>query len=571
MKLKRILPAVMTCLALCMFSMSQAVLASFAARIAASFGHGAGWSGFLFAAGCIFYIVVSPFAGRLVSAVGRHIAVSLALVFCAVPAFCIPFAERFWLVCLALAVLGGASVFVLLTGIEAVSVLTGRIYAECIPLCAAVLGFGALCGAGSSCLLTCFGHGWRRAYFILGIILAVAAVLHAVIPFPKLPPFRLDYWQSERRSTLRVQRMYRYSFAIFLYAGVEVVAVGWIAAYMTNTLGYTPLIASVAIALVWLGVAIGRFMYARAADRTPPRQCAAILSLVLFCSLILLTAVPDGRLFWLAVCVMGAGLSVLGPLFYAAGVDANDGGGATLSVLVLWDCAGKAVVSLLAGAFGSWISMRSVMILAMVLLLGDLMMIGRVIPRKCLTFTYTDGEPELPEMIQPQHTEEMIVQDEFADLGEITELDEFDDFPEFAELRRIAGMEQYDDGPRYMTADEFVDLAEFDDLEAPMDTYNDNYELADDFVISENDTLFIEDTAEEAGALAADIPAVSMEENMAEVEADPAVDSYTEDVVVEVGVDLEEYEEEAVEITEEAPLMAEPAEMDEPAQPDSPV
>ena len=36
-------------------------------------------------------------------------------------------------------------------------------------------------------------------------------------------------------------------------------------------------------------------------------------------------------------------------------------------------------------------------------------------------------------------------------------------------------------------------------------------------------------------------------------------------------VDLEEYEEEAVEITEEAPLMAEPAEMDEPAQPDSPV
>ena len=174
-------------------------------------------------------------------------------------------------------------------------------------------------------------------------------------------------------------------------------------------------------------------------------------------------------------------------------------------------------------------------------------------------------------MIQPQHTEEMIVQDEFADLGEITELDEFDDFPEFAELRRIAGMEQYDDGPRYMTADEFVDLAEFDDLEAPMDTYNDNYELADDFVISENDTLFIEDTAEEAGALAADIPAVSMEENMAEVEADPAVDSYTEDVVAEVGVDLEEYEEEAVEITEEAPLMAEPAEMDEPAQPDSPV
>lgn len=128
-------------------------------------------------------------------------------------------------------------------------------------------------------------------------------------------------------------------------------------------------------------------------------------------------------------------------------------------------------------------------------------------------------------------------------------------------------MEQYDDGPRYMTADEFVDLAEFDDLEAPMDTYNDNYELADDFVISENDTLFIEDTAEEA----ADIPTVSMEENTAEVEADPAVDSYTEDVVAEVGVDLAEYEEEAVEITEEAPLMAEPAEMDEPAQSDSPV
>ena len=114
MKLKRILPAVMTWLAVSVFAMSQALLAPLAALISADFGHGLGWSGLLFAAGCIPYIVVGPFAGRLLSAAGRHFSVSLALAVGAVSAVCLSYADRFWLVCLGLALLGTAAVFLML-------------------------------------------------------------------------------------------------------------------------------------------------------------------------------------------------------------------------------------------------------------------------------------------------------------------------------------------------------------------------------------------------------------------------------------------------------------------------
>ncbi len=469
MKLKRILPTVITCIAISIFALSQALLAPLAARIAASFGHGLGWSGFLYAAGCIPYIVAGPFAGRLLSATGRHFSVSLALGLCAGAGILLFRADQFWLVCLGLALLGAAGVFVLPAGLESLRAVTGFAPADSLALCAPVLGLGASCGALLGGLLTVHGHTWRSVYLIFSIIAAITGAVHALIPFPRLSVVRLERWQTEQRSALRMQRMYPYYFTVFLYAGLEVLATSWMAAYMIHALGYTTLIASVAVALIWICAAIARLACARLTERIAPQRLALLQCLLLLCALSLCLAVADGRLFWLAVCCIGLGLSGLWPLLFGAALDVNGGGGATMSILMLWACAGAGSISVLAGIIGSQFGMTPVMSAAVLLSIVCFMLCGRVLPRKCLAPRPRGKAAAFPAPDElPEDLDEYAAYDEpdlYSGEADLEELDEFADLDDFADLREYAVSRDFSSLTSFEASGDFASMGEFEPAE----------------------------------------------------------------------------------------------------------
>ncbi len=489
MKLKRILPAVMTWLAVSVFAMSQALLAPLAALISADFGHGLGWSGLLFAAGCIPYIVVGPFAGRLLSAAGRHFSVSLALAVGAVSAVCLSYADRFWLVCLGLALLGTAAVFVLPAGAAAVSALGRMPVADCMPSCAAAASLGAVFGAACGGVMTHLGYGWRKVYFVFGVAAGVAAVLHTLVPFPRLAAVRMERWRSEFRSAVRMQRMYGCFFIVTLYAAAETLAVGWMGAYMTHTLGYTLLIASAAVAIICACAFAGRLTCIALAGRVTPQGLSSVLSLLLVCALGLCAAVPDGKIFWFAMCFIGIGLSGLWQLLFSAALEVNGGGSATLSALLMWHSAGAGLASVAAGAVGGRFGTRTMPVMALVLFLAVGFLLGQMLTgKKAARRACPDWSAQSEEFADPLlEDEEVAALDAFAEPDAFIDLDEFADLDEYAALEPLGDYDPVDDfdgikayrsalrfteyGPVPLpeSAEPFLEEMEFDDLADPVE------------------------------------------------------------------------------------------------------
>lgn len=451
MNLKRILSTVTSCIAISVFAMIQTLLVLSVFPIAASFGYGSGWSCLLFAAFAVPYIFISFITGKLFAAAGHHLSVTLSLTLCAAATIFLSIADNILLVFLGLAALGIAAVFVLLAGMDALSSLTCRPCADCAPLCALFFAIGAAAECVAAGMLASFGHDWRSIFFIFGITAAVAALLHAVVPFPRLPHLRANRWRAEFHSALRMQRMYPFFFAVLLYAGIEILATAGMAVYMVDALGYTSLIASLAVSLIWLCAAFGRFACSRLTVRFSPSLLSTILCAVLALTLALCAVIPDGTVFWLAICFIGIGLSGLWQLLFSAALENNQGGTATLSAMLLWSHAGAGLLFAAAVALSGFWGMRTVIFAVVFLLFIEAFLLSGILPHTTSVHMAPDWRaPEAEDDPEPEFDElhRLYIQDEFSDLPPYGEEEDFSDIGLYG-----------DDGLAYLDRAEF-DLAD---------------------------------------------------------------------------------------------------------------
>ena len=454
MNLKRILATATSCIAISVFAMLQTLLVLSSFQIAASFGYGPGWSCLLFAAFAAPYIFISPATGKVFAAAGHHLSVTLSLSLCAVSTIFLSCADHILLVFPGLILLGIAAVFVLLASADAIAALTSRPCADCIPLCALFFAIGAAIGCTAAGILSSFGHDWRSILFIFGTITAAAALLHAIVPFPRLPHLRASRWLSEFSSAMRMQRMYPFFFAILLYAGIEILATVGMALYMIQSLGYTALIASLAVSLIWLCTAIGRFFCSRLTAYCSPSMLSAILCAILALTLILCAAIPDGTIFWFAICFIGVGLSGLWQLLFSSSLKVNQGSAATLSSLLFWSCIGECLLLTAATALSSVLGMRAVIFFTVFLLFIDAFLLSGLLP-------HTTSVHARPDWSAPDAEDDPEL--EFEELNKLYAQDEFSDLPPYDEEDAFSNLDLYeDDGLAFLNRSEsdFFGLAD---------------------------------------------------------------------------------------------------------------
>ena len=436
MNLKRILSTATSCIAISVFAMLQTLFVLFAFPIAASFGYGPGWSCLLFAAFAAPYIFISPATGKVFAAAGHHLSVTLSLALCAVSTIFLSCADHIMLVFPGLILLGIAAVFVLLASADAIAALTCRPCADCIPLCALSFAIGAAAGCTAAGILSSFGHDWRSILFIFGAVTAAAALLHAIVPFPHLPHLRASRWRSEFHSAMRMQRMYPFFFAVILHSGIEILVTAGMALYMIKALGYTTLIASLAVSLIWLCTAIGRFFCSRLTAYSSPSMLSTILCVILALTLILCAAVPDGKAFWFAICFIGIGLSGLWQLLFSSALKVNQGSAATLSSLLFWSCIGECLLLTAATALSSVLGMRAVIFFTVFLLLIDALLLSGLLP-------HTTSVHTRPDWFAPDAEDDPEL--EFDELNKLYTQDEFSDLPPYGEEDEFSDLDLYED------------------------------------------------------------------------------------------------------------------------------
>lgn len=358
MKFKHGLPVAVACVAVGASAASQSIFAALVLLIGKGFGFGTAWSGLLFVAYYMFGLAACLFAGRLVDVFGRHHSISVGLALFAAAAVLLSFANWFPLAAAGVAALGAAAAFVLIAGMGVFCSLPGGGFPGCVPVAAAAMACGATLGAGYCALMLLCGHGWQEIYFFLGAAVLALSLFSGAVHFPQLAPDR--DWQAEFRSALRLRRLYPAYIALAFYAGVEISATGWMSGYMVKALGYTPAIAAIALTLLWACVCVGRMLCSRLAGAMNAAGLFMILTAVLVVSLCLCAAVPDGRLFWIAVFGAGLGLSGLWQLLAGSAL-AGNAGTPTFAVMMLWECIGAAVIPFAAGVLGSCFGMGCVL------------------------------------------------------------------------------------------------------------------------------------------------------------------------------------------------------------------
>ena len=244
-----------------------------------------------------------------------------------------------------------------------------------------IAGIGMVGGVVYSGLMLNAGYDWRTIYTMMSVAVGAVAVVFCIVRFPKMHQSaagglaELKHWFTRRE-------LYPTYLALFFYVGAEGAVTGWMATFMTTTLGYSSLLASLGTAAIWTVVTVGRIVCAGlVGTRYTVRALVSFLCTVCVIGILLTAGVTMPILFWVALLLVGAGLSALWPLIASTALDAGNNGGTVMSLILFFGYFGAAVIPYLIGLIGDAAGLRMALIASAIVFAALGLVVRFVMPR----------------------------------------------------------------------------------------------------------------------------------------------------------------------------------------------
>lgn len=375
------LPILITRVAICIFAVSQTMLSPLITQIGAAFGLGLGGSGFLFTAYYISNIFFCLVTGRIIAMIGKRTAMKAGLIFYALVTFAFAHTHSFAIACVFISCMGALATFIEAVGMDLVDDMSPVDAASNLTMTHGIAGIGMVGGVVYSGLMLNAGYDWRTIYTMMSVAVGAVAVVFCIVRFPKMHQSaagglaELKHWFTRRE-------LYPTYLALFLYVGAEGAVTGWMATFMTTTLGYSSLLASLGTAAIWTVVTVGRIVCAGlVGTRYTVRALVSFLCTVCVIGILLTAGVTMPILFWVALLLVGAGLSALWPLIASTALDAGNNGGTVMSLILFFGYFGAAVIPYLIGLIGDAAGLRMALIASAVVFAALGLVVRFVMPR----------------------------------------------------------------------------------------------------------------------------------------------------------------------------------------------
>lgn len=375
------LPILITRVAICIFAVSQTMLSPLITQIGAAFGLGLGGSGFLFTAYYISNIFFCLVTGRIIAMIGKRTAMKAGLIFYALVTFAFAHTHSFAIACVFISCMGALATFIEAVGMDLVDDMSPVDAASNLTMTHGIAGIGMVGGVVYSGLMLNAGYDWRTIYTMMSVAVGAVAVVFCVVRFPKMHQSaagglaELKHWFTRRE-------LYPTYLALFLYVGAEGAVTGWMATFMTTTLGYSSLLASLGTAAIWTVVTVGRIVCAGlVGTRYTVRALVSFLCTVCVIGILLTAGVTMPILFWVALLLVGAGLSALWPLIASTALDAGNNGGTVMSLILFFGYFGAAVIPYLIGLIGDAAGLRMALIASAIVFAALGLVVRFVMPR----------------------------------------------------------------------------------------------------------------------------------------------------------------------------------------------
>lgn len=375
------LPILITRVAICIFAVSQTMLSPLITQIGAAFGLGLGGSGFLFTAYYISNIFFCLVTGRIIAVIGKRTAMKAGLIFYALVTFAFAHTHSFAIACVFISCMGALATFIEAVGMDLVDDMSPVDAASNLTMTHGIAGIGMIGGVVYSGLMLNAGYDWRIIYTMMSVAVGAVAVVFCIVRFPKMHQSaagglaELKHWFTRRE-------LYPTYLALFLYVGAEGAVTGWMATFMTTTLGYSSLLASLGTAAIWTVVTVGRIVCAGlVGTRYTVRALVSFLCTVCVIGVLLTAGVTMPILFWVALLLVGAGLSALWPLIASTALDAGNNGGTAMSLILFFGYFGAAVIPYLIGLIGDAAGLRMALIASAIVFAALGLVVRFVMPR----------------------------------------------------------------------------------------------------------------------------------------------------------------------------------------------
>lgn len=375
------LPILITRVAICIFAVSQTMLSPLITQIGAAFGLGLGGSGFLFTAYYISNIFFCLVTGRIIAVIGKRTAMKAGLIFYALVTFAFAHTHSFAIACVFISCMGALATFIEAVGMDLVDDMSPVDAASNLTMTHGIAGIGMVGGVVYSGLMLNAGYDWRTIYTMMSVAVGAVAVVFCVVRFPKMHQSaagglaELKHWFTRRE-------LYPTYLALFLYVGAEGAVTGWMATFMTTTLGYSSLLASLGTAAIWTVVTVGRIVCAGlVGTRYTVRALVSFLCTVCVIGILLTAGVTMPVLFWVSLLLVGAGLSALWPLIASTALDAGNNGGTVMSLILFFGYFGAAVIPYLIGLIGDAAGLRMALIASAIVFAALGLVVRFVMPR----------------------------------------------------------------------------------------------------------------------------------------------------------------------------------------------
>lgn len=375
------LPILITRVAICIFAVSQTMLSPLITQIGAAFGLGLGGSGFLFTAYYISNIFFCLVTGRIIAMIGKRTAMKAGLIFYALVTFAFAHTHSFAIACVFISCMGALATFIEAVGMDLVDDMSPVDAASNLTMTHGIAGIGMVGGVVYSGLMLNAGYDWRTIYTMMSVAVGAVAVIFCIVRFPKMHQSaagglaELKHWFTRRE-------LYPTYLALFLYVGAEGAVTGWMATFMTTTLGYSSLLASLGTAAIWTVVTVGRIVCAGlVGTRYTVRALVSFLCTVCVIGILLTAGVTMPVLFWVSLLLVGAGLSALWPLIASTALDAGNNGGTVMSLILFFGYFGAAVIPYLIGLIGDAAGLRMALIASAIVFAALGLVVRFVMPR----------------------------------------------------------------------------------------------------------------------------------------------------------------------------------------------
>lgn len=375
------LPILITRVAICIFAVSQTMLSPLITQIGAAFGLGLGGSGFLFTAYYISNIFFCLVTGRIIAVIGKRTAMKAGLIFYALVTFAFAHTHSFAIACVFISCMGALATFIEAVGMDLVDDMSPVDAASNLTMTHGIAGIGMVGGVVYSGLMLNAGYDWRTIYTMMSVAVGAVAVVFCIVRFPKMHQSaagglaELKHWFTRRE-------LYPTYLALFFYVGAEGAVTGWMATFMTTTLGYSSLLASLGTAAIWTVVTVGRIVCAGlVGTRYTVRALVSFLRTVCVIGILLTAGVTMPVLFWVSLLLVGAGLSALWPLIASTALDAGNNGGTVMSLILFFGYFGAAVIPYLIGLIGDAAGLRMALIASAIVFAALGLVVRFVMPR----------------------------------------------------------------------------------------------------------------------------------------------------------------------------------------------